>query len=77
MFREQKELERLRAEYGMDEDGNYQRQEEATMEAAASRGQISTVDYLEQRVRICQKYVVWSRDNQHPVRSLALLLHFS
>ena len=49
-FCERRELEQLRAQYGMDEDGNYERQEEGALVAAARRGRISAVDYHERRV---------------------------
>jgi uncharacterized C2H2 Zn-finger protein len=44
-FEEKRYLDRLKSEYGMDDEGNYMRQAESGLERAVSRGQLSVVDY--------------------------------
>ena len=48
---ERREFERLRAEYGMNGRGSYDRQMGEGMERAVRRGHMSSVEYHEKRVK--------------------------
>ena len=48
---EQKEFDQLRAQFGMDNDGNFQSQSISSMQNAVYRGEMSVVDYYERQVR--------------------------
>jgi uncharacterized C2H2 Zn-finger protein len=55
-FQEERELARLRTEYGMDGEGNFRQQATAGMERAVFRGNMSVTDYHERRVRVQKHY---------------------
>ena len=50
-FEEQKQFDQLRAQYGMDDDGNYRQQTMANMQKAVYKGQMSVTDYYERQVK--------------------------
>ena len=50
-YEEQKEFDQLRAQFGMDNDGNFQSQSISSMQNAVYRGEMSVVDYYERQVR--------------------------
>lgn len=50
---EQKEFDQLRAQFGMDNDGNFHTQSISSMQNAVYRGEMSVVDYYERQVRQC------------------------
>ena len=47
---EQKEFDQLRAQFGMDNDGNFHTQSISNMQNAVYRGEMSVVDYYERQV---------------------------
>ena len=49
-YEEQKEFDQLRAQFGMDNDGNFQSQSISSMQNAVYRGEMSVVDYYERQV---------------------------
>lgn len=49
-IREQKEFEMLRAQYGMDNQGNFREQSAAGMQRAVYAGEMSVADYYERQV---------------------------
>ena len=48
-LREQREFEMLRAQYGMDDMGNFREQSAAAMQRAVYAGEMSVADYYERR----------------------------
>lgn len=49
-LREQREFEQLRAQYGMDDQGNFREQSAAAMQSAVYAGEMSVADYYERQV---------------------------
>lgn len=49
-LREQREFEMLRAQYGMDNQGNFREQSAAAMQSAVYAGEMSVADYYERQV---------------------------
>ncbi|XP_053676527.1 zinc finger-containing ubiquitin peptidase 1-like [Anopheles nili] len=49
-LREQREFEMLRAQYGMDDQGNFREQSAAAMQRAVYAGEMSVADYYERQV---------------------------
>lgn len=49
-LREQREFEMLRAQYGMDDQGNFREQSAAAMQSAVYAGEMSVADYYERQV---------------------------
>ena len=49
-FEEKKEFDQLRAQFGMDNDGNFHTQSISNMQNAVYRGEMSVVDYYERQV---------------------------
>lgn len=49
-LREQREFEMLRAQYGMDDQGNFREQSAAAMQNAVYAGEMSVADYYERQV---------------------------
>lgn len=49
-LREQREFELLRAQYGMDDQGNFREQSAAAMQRAVYAGEMSVADYYERQV---------------------------
>uniref|UniRef100_A0A8D8QUU4 Zinc finger-containing ubiquitin peptidase 1 n=2 Tax=Cacopsylla melanoneura TaxID=428564 RepID=A0A8D8QUU4_9HEMI len=49
-LQEEQEFELLRAQYGMDNDGNFNQQSLANMEKAVYSGELSVADYYEKRI---------------------------
>lgn len=49
-LREQREFELLRAQYGMDNQGNFREQSAAAMQSAVYAGEMSVADYYERQV---------------------------
>lgn len=49
-LREQREFEMLRAQYGMDDQGNFREQSAAGMQRAVYAGEMSVADYYERQV---------------------------
>lgn len=49
-LREQREFEMLRAQYGMDDQGNFREQSSANMQRAVYAGEMSVADYYERQV---------------------------
>lgn len=49
-LREQQEFEMLRAQYGMDDQGNFREQSAANMQRAVYAGEMSVADYYERQV---------------------------
>lgn len=49
-LREQREFELLRAQYGMDDQGNFREQSAAAMQSAVYAGEMSVADYYERQV---------------------------
>lgn len=49
-LREQREFEALRAQYGMDDQGNFREQSAAAMQSAVYAGEMSVADYYERQV---------------------------
>ena len=49
-FEEKKEFYQLRAQFGMDNDGNFHTQSISNMQNAVYRGEMSVVDYYERQV---------------------------
>lgn len=49
-LREQREFEALRAQYGMDNQGNFREQSAAAMQSAVYKGEMSVADYYERQV---------------------------
>ena len=56
---EQREFDQLRAQFGMDNDGNFHTQSISNMQNAVYRGEMSVVDYYERQVKVTfvHKYV--------------------
>ena len=55
-YEEQKEFDQLRAQFGMDNDGNFQSQSISSMQNAVYRGEMSVVDYYERQVLVYYIY---------------------
>lgn len=49
-LREQREFEMLRAQYGMDDQGNFREQSSSQMQRAVYAGEMSVADYYERQV---------------------------
>jgi zinc finger-containing ubiquitin peptidase 1 len=49
-LREQREFEMLRAQYGMDDQGNFRQQSSSSMQRAVYAGEMSVADYYERQV---------------------------
>ena len=52
---EQREFDQLRAQFGMDNDGNFHTQSICNMQNAVYRGEMSVVDYYERQVQSLKK----------------------
>jgi uncharacterized C2H2 Zn-finger protein len=55
-LREQREFEMLRAQYGMDDMGNFKEQSAAAMQRAVYAGEMSVADYYERRLLLIYSY---------------------
>lgn len=53
-YEEQKEFDQLRAQFGMDNEGNYRQQSLSNMQKAVYKGELSVVDYYERQVDLKQ-----------------------
>ena len=50
-FAEKKNFDQLKAQYGMDGDGNFREQTTTNLQKAVKKGELSVVDYYERQVR--------------------------
>lgn len=70
-LREQREFEMLRAQYGMDDQGNFREQSAAAMQRAVYAGEMSVADYYERQVGLRAAESHGIDDNTSCTRSVA------
>ncbi|XP_023330509.1 zinc finger with UFM1-specific peptidase domain protein [Eurytemora carolleeae] len=74
-YKEEKEFQNLRAQYGMDNDGNFREQSEACMMKAVSKGELSVKDFYEKKADIAASVRSGVDDGSSVTHGISEIIH--